>query len=100
MHLPAEKFPFVLGAKTTKPTLASRIPASAYPQEDLPLIFDRFYRVDRARARSAGGTGLGLAIVKFIIESLGGNITAASEIDIGTTFTISLPLAPEKTTDQ
>lgn len=70
------------------------------PKEDLPLIFDRFYRVDRARARSAGGTGLGLAIVKFIIESLGGTITATSEIDIGTTFTISLPLASEKTTGQ
>jgi len=70
------------------------------PKEDLPLIFDRFYRVDRARSRTAGGTGLGLAIVKFIIESLGGNITTTSEIDIGTTFTISLPLAQEKTANQ
>lgn len=62
------------------------------PTKDLPLIFDRFYRVDRARTRSAGGSGLGLAIVKFIIELLGGNISVESEVGIGTTFTFNLPL--------
>ncbi|TWH46960.1 ATP-binding protein [Sporomusa sp. KB1] len=61
------------------------------PAKDLPLIFDRFYRVDKARTRSAGGTGLGLAIVKFIIEMLGGHITVQSKLDVGTTFTITLP---------
>ncbi|WP_094605264.1 Alkaline phosphatase synthesis sensor protein PhoR [Sporomusa silvacetica DSM 10669] len=61
------------------------------PAKDLPLIFDRFYRVDKARTRTAGGTGLGLAIVKFIIEMLGGHITVQSKIDVGTTFTITLP---------
>lgn len=65
------------------------------PAKDLPLIFDRFYRVDKARTRTAGGTGLGLAIVKFIIGMLGGRIEVQSKVDAGTTFTITLP-ATEK----
>jgi two-component system phosphate regulon sensor histidine kinase PhoR len=63
------------------------------PATDVPLIFDRFYRVDRARSRNAGGTGLGLAIVKFIVEMHGGKIEVKSAVNIGTTFTIRLPLA-------
>lgn len=63
------------------------------PSKDLPLIFDRFYRVDRARSRSAGGTGLGLSIVKFIVDMLGGQISVSSQVDSGTIFTITLPLA-------
>ncbi len=62
------------------------------PATDVPLIFDRFYRVDRARSRNAGGTGLGLAIVKFIVEMHGGTIEVKSSLNIGTTFTIRLPL--------
>lgn len=66
------------------------------PAKDLPLIFDRFYRVDKARTRTAGGSGLGLAIVKFIVEVLGGRIEVQSKVDVGTTFTITLPLPKER----
>lgn len=63
------------------------------PAADLPLIFDRFYRVDKARTRSAGGTGLGLTIVKFIVDLHGGQIDVQSIVNKGTIFTIKLPLA-------
>ena len=61
--------------------------------EDLPHIFDRFYRVDKARTRIAGGSGLGLSLVKFIVELLGGQITVQSKVNQGTTITFSIPLA-------
>ena len=61
------------------------------PKKDLPLIFDRFYRVDKARSRAQGGTGLGLAITKEIIKQHGGFIWAKSDYGKGSTFTIVLP---------
>lgn len=61
------------------------------PKKDLPLIFDRFYRVDRARSRAQGGSGLGLAIAKEIIKQHSGFIWAKSEYGKGSTFTIVLP---------
>jgi two-component system phosphate regulon sensor histidine kinase PhoR len=62
------------------------------PSDELPRIFERFYRVDKARTRESGGTGLGLSIVKHAIESQGGTIAVASRLGSGSTFTIRLPV--------
>jgi two-component system phosphate regulon sensor histidine kinase PhoR len=63
------------------------------PTRDTERVFERFYRVDSARSRGTGGTGLGLAIVKHVAESHGGSISLDSELGVGSTFTIRLPLA-------
>ena len=61
------------------------------PPEALDRVFERFYRVDKARSREQGGTGLGLAIVKHIVQSHGGKVWAKSEVGRGTTFFFTLP---------
>lgn len=63
------------------------------PLRSLPRVFERFYRVDVARSRDSGGTGLGLAIVKHVAESHGGSVSVESELGIGSTFHLVLPVA-------
>ena len=62
------------------------------PSQDLPRIFERFYRVDKARSRQVGGTGLGLSIVRHIVERMHGRVSATSQLGKGSVFTITLPM--------
>lgn len=62
------------------------------PKEDLPRLFERFYRVDKARSRELGGTGLGLSIVKHLVRAMGGEVRVESQVNAGSTFSFTLPV--------
>lgn len=89
-----------VGARPAEDGLAEIHVADSGPgiaAEHRERVFERFYRVDRARSRDQGGTGLGLAIVKHIVQSHGGEVWVKSEVGQGSTFHFTLPLAPENT---
>lgn len=77
-------------------TIAVTNSGEGIPEESIPYIFDRFYRVDKARSRSEGSFGLGLSIAKAIVEQHGGRISCESQQGVSTTFSIKLPLAQEE----
>ncbi len=79
------------GANSAIITVSDRGPG--IPPDELPFIFDRFYRADRSRARDTGGFGLGLAICRALVEAYGGTITASSKLGEGTSMTVELPTA-------
>jgi signal transduction histidine kinase len=82
-----------LADQGTEVLLAVQDTGIGIPTRDLPRIFERFYRVDRARSRETGGTGLGLAIVKHVVENHGGRVSVQSELGVGTRFEVRLPAA-------
>jgi two-component system, OmpR family, sensor kinase len=82
-----------LSRSATHAQLQIQDTGSGIAANQLPYIFDRFYRADAARSRNAGGAGLGLAIVRWIAEAHGGQVFAESTLGVGSTFTITIPFA-------
>ncbi|MBI5642530.1 MAG: HAMP domain-containing protein [Deltaproteobacteria bacterium] len=82
-----------LGEEDSRAVVKVKDTGVGIAKEDIPYLFDRFYRVDKARSRDVGGAGLGLSICKEIAESHGGSLEVASEVGKGSVFTARLPLA-------
>jgi two-component system phosphate regulon sensor histidine kinase PhoR len=96
-HTPAGgSVTILVGQSKAGATLVVRDSGVGIPFNDLPHIFERFYVVDRSRARESTGTGLGLSIVKEIVEAHGGSVNATSEFGLGATFTCAFPSAPQR----
>jgi signal transduction histidine kinase len=87
--------PVEIGARVEgdRITFSVRDHGIGIPSRDLERIFERFYRVDRARSRDTGGTGLGLSIVRHVVQAHGGEVSVQSTEGEGSTFVLSLPLA-------
>ena len=83
-----------LGQLNGMASISVRDTGIGIPSEEIPKIFDRFYRVDKARTRALGGSGLGLSIAKWIADAHGGRIEVQSELHRGSTFTVYLPAHP------
>ncbi len=77
--------------KTDSFTISVQDEGEGIPEEDIPHIFDRFYRVDKSRTRATGGKGIGLAVAKEIVELHNGSILVTSQLGAGTNFIIELP---------
>jgi two-component system phosphate regulon sensor histidine kinase PhoR len=93
-HTPAKGTVCVrLDAAESRAVLQVADTGEGIPASEVPRVFERFYRVDKARARQTGGTGLGLAIVRHVAEAHGGTVRVDSELARGTTFTVTLPVA-------
>jgi two-component system phosphate regulon sensor histidine kinase PhoR len=84
-----------LGVQPGEVAIVVRDHGVGIAREHLTRLFERFYRVDKARSRDLGGTGLGLAIVKHIAQAHGGQVTVESRLGEGSLFTIHLPRGPE-----
>jgi two-component system phosphate regulon sensor histidine kinase PhoR len=91
IHVAAHVLPLVEGQPEAV-EFSVRDTGIGIPKEDLPRLFERFYRVDKARSRALGGTGLGLAIVKHLVRSQGGTVRVESEYGRGATFAFTVPV--------
>jgi len=90
-NVPQGRVSVRLGCENGEAVLAVADTGHGIPEADRPHIFERFYRVDKARSRDTGGYGLGLAICRSIVESHGGTISFVTQEDRGTTFVVRLP---------
>lgn len=93
------KIEVIAGQNFNKVSIKVRDNGIGIPEKDLGRLFERFYRVDKARSREKGGTGLGLAISKGIVDNHGGTISIQSEVNHGTEVTIVLPVLPPEPSD-